>query len=349
MYNQDEFINRFRLPKEAILRLTDDLSNSLGPTTARSHSIPALLQVCTAVRFYATGSFLNTVGDTLGLSKASVSRVVHRVSSTLSDKLPKFPTQPAELNSIKRGFFNVARFPNVIGAIDGTHVRIQAPSDHEHLFVNRKGYHSLNIQAVCDSNLKFLNCVARWPGSCHDSRVLQNSQLYQAFEDGIIDGILLGDSGYPLKPWLLTPFLYPTTPAQRNYNAAHCSTRNTVERAFGVLKRRFHCLHASPASSESEQPEATHKADVPTKRRREKPVYLTDDQQQLLADWLKDHPEIYTKGSRDFKNTERKKRRWEDMAKDLGVSYEELIRWPCHPYKGDALRSPSWGMERMSS
>ena len=85
---------------------------------------------------------------------------------------------------------------------------------------------------------------------------------------------------------------------------------------------------ASPPSSESEQPEATHKADVPTmKRRREKPVYLTDDQQQLLADWLKDHPEIYTKGSRDFKNTERKKRRWEDMAKDLGVSYEELIRW----------------------
>ncbi|CAL8275186.1 unnamed protein product [Boreogadus saida] len=85
---------------------------------------------------------------------------------------------------------------------------------------------------------------------------------------------------------------------------------------------------ASPPSFESEQPEATHEADVPTmKRRREKPVYLTDDQQQLLADWLKDHPEMYTKGSRDFKNTERKKRRWEDMAKDLGVSYEELIRW----------------------
>ena len=56
-------------------------------------------------------------------------------------------------------------------------------------------------------------------------------------------------------------------------------------------------------------------------------MYLTDDQQQLLADWLKDHPEIYTKGSRDLNNTERKKRRWEDMAKDLGVSYEELIRW----------------------
>ncbi|XP_052390499.1 putative nuclease HARBI1 [Carassius gibelio] len=235
MYNNEDFISRFRLPKEVILSLTDELAEVLSPATSRSHSIPC--------RFYATGSFLNTVGDTVGLSKASVSRVVYRVSRALSNKLPQFPNQMAELNKLKRGFFSIARFPNVVGAIDGTHVRIQAPPAHEHLFVNRKGYHSLNIQAVCDSDLRFLNCVARWPGSLHDSRILQNSQLCLAFEQGIIDGVLLGDSGYPLKPWLLTPFLNPTTLAQRNYNTAHCSTRNTVERAFGVLKRRFHCLH----------------------------------------------------------------------------------------------------------
>ncbi|KAL2085042.1 hypothetical protein ACEWY4_020560 [Coilia grayii] len=243
VYNDDEIISRFRLTREAILRLTDELEDVLGPTTARSHSIPALLQLCTALRFYATGSFLNTVGDTVGLSKASVSRVVYRVSGALSERLPQFPVEPAELSRLKRGFYNISRFPNVVGAIDGTHVKIQAPFENEHLFVNRKGHHSLNIQAVCDHNLKFLNCVARWPGSVHDSRILQHSQLFEAFEEGIIDGILLGDSGYPLKPWLLTPFLNPTTPAQRKYNTAHCSTRNTIERAFGVLKRRFHCLH----------------------------------------------------------------------------------------------------------
>ncbi|XP_060759492.1 putative nuclease HARBI1 [Neoarius graeffei] len=243
VYNDDEIISRFRLTREAILRLTDELGEVLGPTTERSHSIPALLQVCTALRFYATGSFLNTVGDTVGLSKASVSQVAYRASGALSERLPQFPTEPAELSRLKRGFYNISRFPNVVGAIDGTHVKVQAPSENEHLFINRKGYHSLNIQALCDHNLKFLNCVAHWPGSVHDSRILQNSQLCEAFEEGIIDGILLGDSGYPLKPWLLTPFLNPTTPAQRKYNAAHCSTRNTIERAFGVLKRRFHCLH----------------------------------------------------------------------------------------------------------
>uniref|UniRef100_A0A8C1UMA5 Putative nuclease HARBI1 n=1 Tax=Cyprinus carpio TaxID=7962 RepID=A0A8C1UMA5_CYPCA len=233
IYNNEDFISQFRLPKEAILSLTDELAEVLSPATSRSHCIPAVLQVCTALRFYATGTFLNAVGDTVGLSKASVSWVVYRVSRALSNKLPQFPNQMAELNKLKRGFFSIARFLNVVGAIDGKHVRIQAPTAHEHLFVNRKGYHSLNIQAVCDSDLRFLNCVARWPGSLHDSRIYQ----------GIIDGVLLGDSGYPLKPWLLTPFLNPTTPAQRNYNIAHCSTHNTVERAFGVVKRRFHCLH----------------------------------------------------------------------------------------------------------
>jgi len=36
-------------------------------------------------------------------------------------------------------------------AIDCTHVRIHAPpGDYEYTFVNRKGYHSINVQGVCD-------------------------------------------------------------------------------------------------------------------------------------------------------------------------------------------------------
>ena len=56
------------------------------------------------------------------------------------------PTDPAELQGIMQGFYNIANFPNVIGAIDGTHVRIRSPTTDEHLYVNRKNYHSVNIQ-----------------------------------------------------------------------------------------------------------------------------------------------------------------------------------------------------------
>lgn len=39
------------------------------------------------------------------------------------------------------------RFPGVIGigAIDGTHISIVAPSTDEGIYFNRKGYHSENV------------------------------------------------------------------------------------------------------------------------------------------------------------------------------------------------------------
>lgn len=55
--------------------------------------------------------------------------------------------------------------------------------------------------------------------------------------------ILLGDSGYALRSWLLTPVenAAPNTPAFR-YNMGHRRTRCTIERCNGVLKTRFRCL-----------------------------------------------------------------------------------------------------------
>ena len=39
---------------------------------------------------------------------------------------------------IKDEFYAMAGFPGLLGLIDGTHVRIQAPSENEPVFVNRK-------------------------------------------------------------------------------------------------------------------------------------------------------------------------------------------------------------------
>ncbi|XP_061180825.1 putative nuclease HARBI1 [Saccostrea echinata] len=145
----------------------------------------------------------------------------------------------------KKIFFTVARFPGVVGAIDGTHVRIIAPHEYENEYVNRHHFHSINTQIVFDPNYRIIDVVAKWPGSTHDSRILNESGLKVLFEQNHLPlhTHLLGDSGYPSKRWLLTPFLRPNQGSQTNYNRAHKKTRSVVERGIGQLKRRFHVLH----------------------------------------------------------------------------------------------------------
>ncbi|CAC5388654.1 HARBI1 [Mytilus coruscus] len=69
------------------------------------------------------------------------------------------------------------------------------------------------------------------------------SALYRHMDTNLNAGWLLGDSGYPLKVWLITPLANPSNPQEQRFNNSHCKTRNIVERAFGVLKQRFRCLH----------------------------------------------------------------------------------------------------------
>lgn len=84
--------------------------------------------------------------------------------------------------------------------------------------------------------------VARWPGSTHDSRIFDNSQLCALLERGEMQGHLVGDNGYACHPYLMTPLLNPQTRPERNYNYSHIQTRGAIERLFGVWKRRFPCI-----------------------------------------------------------------------------------------------------------
>lgn len=50
--------------------------------------------------------------------------------------------------------------PHTIGAVDGTQIAITPPNENdelyqEHLYINRKQYHSINCQIVSNTNILF--------------------------------------------------------------------------------------------------------------------------------------------------------------------------------------------------
>ncbi|XP_062605623.1 putative nuclease HARBI1 [Saccostrea cucullata] len=243
--NEAEVFDRYRFVPETIMFIVGLIQDQLLYNSQRNNPLTPLYQVLVALRFYATGSFYLTLGDTLSVSKSTAGRAVRRVTDLICTQVRRFVRLPDrnESSCIKSAFHKIAGFPSIIGCVDGTMVKIIAPAENESDYLCRKGYHALNIQMTCDPQFKVLDVVAKWPGSVHDARIFRESSLCRIMEEGQLAGILLGDSGYGLKPYLMTPYMAEDAPGNRRFNLAHCRTRVTIEQTFGILKKRFHSLH----------------------------------------------------------------------------------------------------------
>lgn len=188
------------------------------------------------------------VGDGLGLCKASVSRSVEAVTNSLLKLVPQhihFPGTREELAAVQGQFFRAHRIPQVAGVVDGTLIPILTPHEDGHVYICRKGYAAINCQVVCDQQGIILDIVARWPGSTHDSFVFRESTIGRQAAASRGEWRLLGDSGYPLRPYLFTPVANPADQHDNAFNEAHHRARSVVERTIGRLKLRFRCLHKS--------------------------------------------------------------------------------------------------------
>ncbi|CAH2100819.1 unnamed protein product [Euphydryas editha] len=53
---------------------------------------------------------------------------------------------------------------------------------------NCKGFSSINVQVVCDADLKIMDIVTRWCGSVYDSQIFRKSRLKQRFDASAFSG-----------------------------------------------------------------------------------------------------------------------------------------------------------------
>ena len=138
------------------------------------------------------------------------------------------------MSATQEQFFRSFRIPQVVGAMDGTLVPTLTPCVDAHVFICRKGYAAVNCQVVCDHQGIILDVVARWPGSTHDSFVFRESSDGRLAATSRGEWRLLGDSGYPLRPYLIKPVANPQGQRCRNKFESGGAKNKNKRAGFGL-------------------------------------------------------------------------------------------------------------------
>uniref|UniRef100_UPI00398E6078 putative nuclease HARBI1 n=1 Tax=Pristiophorus japonicus TaxID=55135 RepID=UPI00398E6078 len=242
-------IRRLWFRKEVITELCHLLHTDLEAESDTRTLLSVPVKVTEVLNFYTTRSIQAPVRNICNILQFVVYCCIRQVTDALySQQIDyiKFSMSMQTQDEHSCGFARIASFPTVQGAIDCTHVALQTPPHNGEVFHNCKGYHSLNVQLVCDHRQMILAVNAHYPDSSHDSFILLESSvppLLQPLHAG--HGWLLSDKGYSLAIWLMTPLCNPTTLAEQRYTHSHTATTTIIEQTIRVLKQRFPCLDRS--------------------------------------------------------------------------------------------------------
>ena len=218
-YSDNDFYKRFRMTKHSARFLIELVGDEL-----ETQRLPGSFKVLSALHMMAAGCMQSTTGNLMGISQSCQSKTLHTFLDALLPHRRNIVRFPDDLIAVKRAFNELSGMPNIIGAVDGTHVHIKKPSGvpNPEIYYNRKSQTSINTQVVAGTDLRFYNVVARWAGSTHDSRIFRSCTLFNRIETEDLRGksYPFGDKGYPSLPFMLTPIRENClhSPEDRAYN-----------------------------------------------------------------------------------------------------------------------------------
>lgn len=148
------------------------IRNILGARIERENSryrdcLPPEKVLALGLYRLAHGNSYSTIGPVFNVGKSTVIEAVQDVVNGLyeirNDHI-KFPETLAEVTACIDTFSELTDLPNVVGAIDGSHVRIKAPVDSAPDYFSRFQQHDFIIQAVVDGKKIFLDFSCGYPG-----------------------------------------------------------------------------------------------------------------------------------------------------------------------------------------
>jgi hypothetical protein len=189
-------------------------------------------------------------------ARASFMDVIHRINSCpeLDGNVYSTDHTDPALNARAAEFSRRSAFPSVfrhcVGAIDGLFIKTRQPTKAE--VSNVRAYYSghkrgfgLNMQAVCNSQCRFIAFACNTAGSTNDYVAFRHSFMYGHWPTLPEPYFYLGDCAYPLSPQCITPHIGSAVSAEDDaFNFFHSQLRITIERSFGIFVNVFGIFHS---------------------------------------------------------------------------------------------------------
>lgn len=217
-------------------------------------------QVAIALRRLASGESQVSVGASFGVGQSTVSQVTWRFIEAMEErarhhlKWPDFNT----MQEIKSRFLSSFGLPNCCGALDATHIMMTLPAvQTSDDWCDQENNYSMLLQGIVDHQMRFIDIMTGFPGGMTSSRLLKCSAFFKLCQNGerlngntitsnggdMIREYVVGGFGYPLLPWLMTPFETDgISSIQSMYNDKHGAARLLAVRAFSQLKGSWRIL-----------------------------------------------------------------------------------------------------------
>ncbi|XP_041000421.1 protein ALP1-like [Juglans microcarpa x Juglans regia] len=216
-------------------------------------------QVAVALRRLSSGESLSSVGESFGMNQSTVSQITWRFVEAIEERGIHhlcWPSTEVEMEELKSKFQKIRGLPNCCGAIDITHIMMTLPTmdSTDDIWLDHEKNCSMILQAVVDPEMRFRDIITGWPGSLSDDLVLRSSGFFKLSEEGkrlngkeveLSQGkelreYIIGDAGFPLLPWLLTPYQgRGLLDFQSEFNKRHFATRMVAQRALARLKEMW--------------------------------------------------------------------------------------------------------------
>ncbi|XP_050517687.1 putative nuclease HARBI1 [Diabrotica virgifera virgifera] len=247
-YTNDAFREHFRMSRVTFERLFNCIR---AVHHIEDRLVPLEKKILFTVWVIGKPESFLAAGDRFGLAKSSAHKIFYQIVDELGQITNQYIRWPnmQKIQQTANVFELRSRgIPGVVGAIDGCHIPIKQPVRNANDFYNRKGFHSIILQGVCDENGVFIDVNIGRPRRMHDARVFRLSEIYEYLtrENSILPANLhlIADSAYPLLLNLMKPFQDNGHLPEEHvvYNTKLSSIRSTIERAFGLLKCKFRRL-----------------------------------------------------------------------------------------------------------